>query len=215
MTTMPRRDNLTELLDQSSPQTTRVTTDVADEITRLQATTRASVQAAPHERRWLRPVVAGVASVLLLGGASAAAAATGLWTVPWADEAVASFTFTLPSGAECEQRIGNVTGLAPNEIAAVENFYRTTDFEALLTDDVIAETIVQRRTGDAIYQNADGSTEPGGFGTEHYNADKEYSTAVWDVVVTALDTELALDGIDGIETDLTFQGQLSCPGADW
>lgn len=79
----PDREHLDELLDQSSPRTTPITTDVADEITRLQTATEASWSSAARRSRWVRPVVAGFAAVLLVGGvATAAAAVTGHWTLP-------------------------------------------------------------------------------------------------------------------------------------
>lgn len=209
----PGRDHLDELLDQSSPQTTQITTDIADEIVRLRSATEAASGNSSRRRRW-RPVAAGFAAVLLAGGmATAAAAATGQWALPWAtNNAVASFSFTLPSGFECEQRIGGVRGLIPAEIAAVENFYRHADFKALINEKLDA-TIAYRRTREALFSNPDGSTEPAGFGTKHYSADEEYKDAVWDVVVTAMDADLARQGIDGIGTELTLQADLSCPGA--
>ena len=208
------KDHLDELLDRSSPRTTPVTTDVADEITRLQAATAATVGNSPRRHLW-RPVAAGFAALLLVGGvATAAAAATGQWALPWApNDAVASFSYTLPSGGECEQRIGGVGGMKSDEIAAVESFYRHADFKALLSDEAIDATIAYRRSREEIYVNPDGSIEPAGFATKHYSADEEYQTAVWDVVVTAMAADLARQGIDGIDTDLTFQGDLSCPGA--
>lgn len=210
----PGNDPLDELLYQSSPRTTPITTDVAEEITRLQATTAASVGNAPRRNLW-RPVAAGFAALLLVGGvATAAAAATGQWTLPWAPhDAVASFSYTLPSGVECEQRIGGVAGKKSKEIAALESFYRHADFNALLNGEAIDAAIASRRSGEEIYVNPDGSTEPAGFGTTHYSADEEYQDAVWDVVVTAMTADLARHGIDGIDTDLTLQGDLSCPGA--
>lgn len=216
MSMAPGRERLDELLNQSSPRTTPITTDVADEITRLQAATEASWGSAPRRRRWARPVVAGFAAVLLVGGvATAAAAATGLWTLPWApNNAVASFSYTLPSGVRCEQRLGGVTGTIPNAIAAVEHFYRHADFDALLSTKAIDATIAHRRSGERIFVNPDGSTERSGFGTKHYSADEEYQDAVWDVVTTAMDADLARQGVGGIDTNLTFQGDLSCPGAD-
>ncbi|WP_460802790.1 hypothetical protein [Microbacterium sp. GXF6406] len=215
MSVAPDDDRLDQLLGESSPETALITVSVANEVARLQGATQAEVRESTRVRRWRRPAVTALASVLVLGGATAAAAATGVWTMPWADEPIVSFGFTLPSGAVCEQRIGNVTGLAPDEIAAVENFYRSTNFEALLTDDAIDATIAQRRTGESIHRNEDGSTEPAGLGTKHYNADKEYWTAVWDILTTALDADLEQAGIDGIATDLSFQGEANCPGANW
>lgn len=127
-----------------------------------------------------------------------------------------SFTFTLPSGAVCEQRIGNVMGGESEEAAAVEEFYGSTDFEALLTEEAIAEVIERRRSQEpGIFRNTDGSEEPTGYGTARYSADDEHWMAVWDLVTTALDAELAERGLDENGTDLSFSGEANCPGADW
>jgi len=214
MNMTPGREDLDELLDASSPPTTPITAEVAAEISRLRSVTLpAPGRRGP--RRWARPVGVTLAAVALLGGAASAAAATGLWTVPWAPAALTSFTYTLPSGAQCEQIIGNVTGSDPAQVEAVEYVYRSTDFDALLTDEAIAATITQRRAaGPGLYQNADGSTAPSGYGTTHYNADEEYSTAVYDIVVTAVYDELSSRGIE-IGSDVSYQSQWNCPGADW
>jgi len=206
-------DHLDELLDRSAPQTTPITPGVADELKRLRAATTSTMR---PPRRWARPVVAGFAALLLVGGAAAAAAAAGMWTLPWAqDDAIASFHYTLPSGIECEQRIGGVSGTVPAAIAAVEDFYRDADFAALLTDDAIQAAIDKQRQGGGIHVNDDGSRVPGGYGTEFYNADREYLSAVWDVVVTAMDTDLARHGLAGVDNKLTLQSEPNCPGAAW
>lgn len=216
MNMTPGRDNLDALLDRSSPRTTSITADIVDEITRLQSATEVSLGSPARPRRWVRPVLAGFAAVLLAGGAAtAAAAATGMWTLPWApNNAVTSFSYTVPSGLQCEQRIGGLTGLKPNEIAAVENFYRHANYNVILNPKTIAAAIAQRRSGEGVYVNSDGSTEPSGIGTKQYNADTEYEDAAWDVVTTAMWADLAQQGIDGIDTDLSLQGDLSCSGAN-
>ena len=67
-------------------------------------------------RRYARPIAAGaIAAMLLGGGGIAAAAASGLWS-PWAqNDALAIVDYELPSGVNCELRIGNVQG-APGEV---------------------------------------------------------------------------------------------------
>jgi hypothetical protein len=207
-------DHLDELLDRSAPQTTPITPGVADELKHLRAATET---AARQPRRWARPVVAGFAALLFVGGAAAAAAAaTGIWTLPWAeDDAIASFHYTLPSGIECEQRIGGVSGTVPAAITAVQDFYRSADFDALLTDEAIQAAIEKQRQGGGIHVNDDGSRVPGGYGTEFYDADREYLSAVWDVVVTAMDTDLARQGLAGVDNELTLQSEPNCPGAAW
>jgi hypothetical protein len=162
-------------------------------------------------------VVAGVASLVLISGAAAAAAtSSGLWQNPWAEHPDGSLTFTLPSGAVCEQRFGNVGGGDADQIAAIEAFYRDTDLEALITPSAVDAVIAERRTqGTGVHINGDGTTAPSGYGTDNYSADEEYWTAVWEIVVTTLDEELTRIGIDGAGTNLTFSGEANCPGAQW
>lgn len=214
MSMPPTRDHLDELLDQSTPRTTVITPGVAEELKRLRAATGATRGARP--RRWARPVVAGLAATLLIGGAAAAAAATGRWTLPWAENnSIASFSYTLPSGIECEQRIGGVSGSVPAAIEAVENYYRTADLAAMLTEEEIQVTIERHRSGGSVWVNEDGSQVPGGYRTEYYDADQEYMGAVWDIVVTAMYDDLARQGMDGVDSKLTLQSEPNCPGALW
>lgn len=211
----PTSDHLDDLLDQSAPRTTVMTESVADELTRLRVATSVETASVTVRRPWRRPVIAGLASVLLLGGAATATAAvTNSW-VPWAQTPVASMTYTLPSGVECEERIGNVLGHDPRAVDVVENFYRTTDIGSLLTEEKIASTIEWIRQDSNIAVNADGSTEPAGYGTVHYNADEEYQQAVSMIVTAAVSTELADQGIDGADRNLSSDSQAFCPGANW
>lgn len=205
-------DRLDELLDQSSPRTTAITPDVTQELHHLVGETRAVSRG---RRRWSRPVVAGLATVLVIGGGTAAAAASGMWTLPWAaSDSIASFTYTLPSGIECEQRVGGVTGTVPAVIEATEAFYRDTDIEALLTPDAIQSAIDRQRSGESIHVLDDGTRVPGGYGTEFYNADSEYMTAVINVVFTAMDDDLARQGLAGVDNEASLQSEPNCPGLD-
>ncbi|TFD88928.1 MULTISPECIES: hypothetical protein [Cryobacterium] len=211
----PTSDDLDGLLDRSAPRTTVMTDSVADELTQLRVATSVETARVTARRPWRRPVFAGLASVLLLGGAATATAAvTNSW-VPWAQTPVASMAYTLPSGVECEERIGNIRGQDPAAVEAVKNFYRTTDIESLLTKEKIASTIEWIRQDSNIAVNADGSTEPAGYGTVHYNADEEYQRAVTMIVTAAVSAELANQGIDGADSNLSSDGQSFCPGASW
>ncbi len=205
------RDHFDEVLDQSAPYTSHITPEVASELQRLRADTAAS----PRRRGWGRPAVAGLAAVLMIGGSAAAAAAAGAWYFPWAEnDSVASFTYTLPSGIECEQRVGGVTGDVQAVTDATENFFRSTDIQGLLTPEAIQRAIDHHRAGDEIHVNDDGTVVPGGYGTAFYSADREYATAVWDVVVTAMDDDLARQGLTGVDPSSTLQSEPRCPGAD-
>ena len=210
----PSTDHLDDLLDQSAPHTTVITESVADELTRLRVATSAETATMPHRRPWKRPAFAGLASVLLLGGAvNATAAVTNSW-VPWAQAPAASMTYTLPSGVECERRIGNILGQDPRVVDAVENFYRTTDLGSLLTQEKIASTIESSRQAANVNVGADGSLESAGYGTVHYSADQEYEWAVTRIVSAAVSAELSSLGIDAADSNLSSMGQSICAGSN-
>lgn len=216
MSVSPSREHIDDALNQSKPPTSTITPEITAEIQRVRAAARAATQPV-RPRRWTRPVVATVTSLVLVSGAAAAAAASsGLWQNPWAEDPDGSLTFTLPSGAVCEQRFGNVGGGDSDEVAAIEAFYRETDLDALITPSAVDTVIAERRAqGAGVHVNGDGTTTPSGYGTDNYSADEEYWTAVWDIVITKLDEELARRGIDSAGTNLTFSGEANCPGAQW
>ncbi|MDY0914500.1 hypothetical protein [Rathayibacter festucae] len=182
----------------------------------LQNSVQQEASKAGRRKKWARPVVAGVATLLLFGGAATTAAATGLWQPPWwADEALTSFSYTLPSGAECNRLVGVVQGSDPESIAIVESFYRDTDIDALLAEDAIDTAITQIRSEDNTFVTDDGSVEPAGWGTAHYSADQEYDSAVSRIVTNAVGAKLDAEGLLGFDQNLTYLGNANCPGADW
>ena len=203
---------LDELLARSAPASTPITAAVKSELVNLRAATGPIRE--ERSRRWRRQIAIGLAGALLFGGA-AAAAASGAWSLPWAEsDSLVSFTYTLPSGVECEQRVGGVTGTVPRVTEATESFYRNTDIQALLTPEAIRAAIERERSGDVIHVLDDGTQVPGGYGTAYYDADREYMTAVWDVVVTAMDDELAREGLAGVDNTASLQSEPNCPGLD-
>ena len=215
MTAPLDREYLDDLLDQSSPGTPVFTNNVADEVTRLQVATTPAFQAPRRSKRWVGPIVTGLITFALVGGAAAAAATTaGLWT-PWAENPVATRAYTAPSGAQCEARVGDVQATDPKTVEAVESFYRNINFDDLLTEDAVEDAIAQIRSEDNYFQNKDGSRQRAGYGTSHYSADEEYEHAVNIILDAAMDNELAGQGIDGAASALTFRGELHCFGADW
>lgn len=100
-------------------------------------------------------------------------------------------------------------------VAVVEDFYRTTDVDALVTDERVAAEIAQMRTEDSQFVNPDGSLEDAGFGTEHHNADQEHQSAVSRIINAALSSHLTAHGITGSTSSLSYGGEAQCPGADW
>ena len=215
MNHLPDEDRLDGRLGQSSPSTTLLTDEVFDELSRLRVAAMPTPGSGGRRKRWTRPALTALIAFTLVGGAAAATAETiQLWS-RWAESPDAVATYTLPSGAECELRIGNVHGSDREAVRAVEDFYQAANIDALLTRGAIAETIAQLRTEESNFMNDDGSTEPAGYGTIHYSADSEHHSAVNRILTNTLSSEMARQGIDESESNLSYSGEGNCPGADW
>jgi hypothetical protein len=194
-----REDRMSQLLDSSAPPTSEITPLVADELTRLRAATGAVGTGRP---RWIRPAAAGLAAVALLAGVGTAAAASGTWTFPWAESnAAASVAYTTPSGLECELRIGGISSTVPAVQTAVEDFYSTTDLDALLTPGAIQAKVEYRSANEDL-----GGGVP-------VDADQRYTDAVLDILFTAMDDDLDRRGLAFVDKDWTLQAEPMCPGA--
>ena len=214
MSATPDQVRLDALLDQSSPITTVMTESVTDELTRLRVLSESEASTTTRRNSWARPAIAGVASIALLGGmATAAAAATGVWS-PWAKTPDASISYVLPSGVTCERRMGDVKGDDPAAIAVVEGFYRDTNIDALLAENTLAETITQIRSEENLFITDDGTAEPAGYGTEHYSADREFQAAISRIISNAITVQLTANGMDGADSNVNYAGESQCSGAD-
>lgn len=123
-------------LDASAPPTS---SDTVQRAPALKALAR-EVPTQTSRRRHRKPLVlGGVIGVLMLGFGGAAAASAFDWHSPWADDAAAEVTYTLPSGAVCTGIIGNFKG-EDEAVAAAEALMRqpklikTLDIDAALAE---------------------------------------------------------------------------------
>lgn len=186
-----------------APRTARLEADLAGLVAVSRARTRAP--RAPHRLAWT--VALGI---LFTGGAAAAAAAGAGWA-PWAADPDVAFTYSLPSGLVCEQRIGVLDGGDPAARSAIRDIVVEVDVvgvadvdsrESELRDDptfmAYAEQAVEseraeRRTVDDVVREA----------------------AIGDAVVEVLERELSRRGFDTeAPEDLPgLQGQAMCEQA--
>lgn len=102
------------------------TPELEHELATLSVATRSRTRARAPKR--IGTIAAAGGLVLLLAG-GAAAAATGVWR-PWAETPDGSFTYVLPSGIECEERIGVVEADDPDVRAALQSIFQTVDVVA-------------------------------------------------------------------------------------
>ncbi|MEP7764387.1 hypothetical protein [Sanguibacter sp. 25GB23B1] len=156
--------------------------------------------------------VAGVGAVVLLGlgGVGAAAASTwGGWEPWWTDDANGAFTYTLPSGAVCEEQLGNIQGIDPAADEAIRSWFDETDVVAQAE----VEAEIQRMRADTtVAVLEDGTEVDASYGTDYYfPADEEYRMAMNVAVADLMTAELARLGFEAE----SYDGAASCPGAQW
>lgn len=207
----PRLD---ELLGESSPPTLLADRATTADLTEIVALARA--EAAPDARKPIARRSIGIATALVIGIAGAgvgAAALTRSGWAPWLEDPDVMFTYTLPSGATCEQRIGGIEGADPVEVAAVRDFFRTHDVMSMV--DMDAE-IALFRSGTNVHVNEDGFAEPVGPGSADYpSPDSEYGVVLSQAVGLLVFSELEANGTARDDPGVMLQGQTECPDAQW
>ncbi|GAA2013138.1 hypothetical protein [Microbacterium ulmi] len=201
-------DLLDDLLDRSAPATrTARGADLRGMIT------DARVEVRPVRRTVRAPLIVGGLVVLLTGGAGVAVAADLMQWEPWAEDPVGAYTYTLPSGIECEMRLGNFhtspQRLEDDVERDLEAWFDGTDVLALARER-LPEEIEQIRAGTNVLHLDDGTEVDAGYGTEHYDADHEYMDAMGSAVGELVWAEVERLGYADIVT--SYEGNGYCPG---
>lgn len=136
-------DPLTDLLDHSAPPAPSTRTET---LTAAYAAMAKDAVATRRRSRGRIRVLAGVGLTVALAGGASAAAASGLFSWSgWANDPDITYSFTLPSGRQCEERfLINETTTAGDGVqtpsaggVVLKNWARSADFDALI--DVPAE----------------------------------------------------------------------------
>lgn len=200
-------DEIARVLRRLARPTTRITPEVEDELASLTIATLGETVPIARKRAWQFSLTAGL-PVLLVFGVGAAAAATGLW-VPWAQTPDGSFTYTLPSGVSCEQRVGNLRVDNPDIQRAVQEIFAEMDVVAqsdvaARNERLLAEDSALEYAQATVY--SDGSP---GYSTI---ADVIYGMAVSAAVLETLDEELIARGFDMSDERnmISVEGQVLC-----
>lgn len=209
-------DPLDERLARSSPSGTPVTPELEEELSRLAARTgeKAGGRRRPGRRRLSRGAAIGLAATILLGGGAAAVAVVELRGF-WSDldaEPHASYSFELPSGAECEVE-KRMLSMGP---PGVEN---TGDLEMTDEQDAFARDMTsdaQSRvdefvTTDEFQDRVQAQKEVPG--REGLSEDAAYFHAV-DTTLSLQLTEEYREDMEEIRVGGYLMGH-SCPGADF
>lgn len=201
-------DALSALLDRSAP---RVPGPTLGEQTALARMAAAAPTGGRTTRRGRGAIIGAVGAVVALAGTYTAAAATD--NLPWDKEYVDPdllFTYTLPSGARCEEHLIAGTDEASK---VVRDLAHSTDLVAQA--DVDAE-IASLREGPSTTTLGDGSVVPSGPDTPYYfSPDREYSMAMDTAVGKLIQKRLDEKGIHFEGDQWSSSAELQCPGADW
>lgn len=132
---------------------------------------------------------------LVSAGAGVAAATDGWQWSPWAEEPDAVYAVTLPSGTQCEYRLGTVSGGTTEESEAVRSFAAQNDLLALAdVDPYIAEIRAQGRW----IPDENGVLQTKLRGAAPYDADWEYQQALDRAVGALVWQHLADEGIQSV-----------------
>lgn len=208
--------SLDERLTRSAPSSTPVTPGLQEELSRLSAKCRTEASRGRRAGRFRlsRGAAVGLAALVFLGGGAAAVAVVELRSY-WENletEPHGSYSFELPSGAECEVEIRMLSMGPPG----VEN---TGDFE--MTDE--QEEFAREMYADA-QTRVDGIVTADDF-QDRVESQKEMPSDVEitedDAFFHAVDTTLSLqlndeygDAMEEIRVGVYTWGH-SCPGADF
>ena len=185
------RDELDRVLRRLAASTTQITPAVEDELASLTIATRRAASPDARKRAWRLSLTAGI-PVVAVFGIGAAAMATGLWE-PWAQTPDGTYTYTLPSGVICEERVGDLHSENPDIQRAVQEIFATTDIVA--ESDVAARyerLLAEDSTLEYAQATIEGSSSPGYSTIE----DVIYGMAVRGAVLYTVDEELVERGFD-------------------
>lgn len=195
-----------DLLDRTAPRLLE-TPALHDDVAALVESTRL---AAARRRRVRRRVAAGAATAVLVGVAGTAAAAGGVWSGPWEDHPVTSITYTLPSGTTCSQKIGNLHIADPDAETLIRDWLASRPLDDLID---VRAAITELRSEPWRDTSDNGRAVRVGYGTDHYDADYEYDSAVWLATSVAVRTKLDAAGYTSY-LDTTWNANTVCTGSN-
>lgn len=198
---------LDALLTAAAPVRTRRDAETAVAIDAMVDAAR--FDAASRRRGIARLAAIGAAGALLLSGAGAAVAvSSGYWS-PWAEQPDGFVRFTVPSGAECEIRYGDLD--ARRDVAAAIRDFLGDEPRVHAALDRIDEEIVAIRAMPMQAGDEFGNSWDVGYGTEGYlSPDAEYKLAADWAVGQALHEHLETLGLDAVADGTTSSSQIRC-----
>lgn len=218
--------SLDNLLSNSAPDLGEDGEPITAALDGLVASTRTAARTASRTRgtRDRRPrhtiLAASATAAVLVGGGAAAAVTTssfGNWIAPWTADPTGTLTFALPSGGVCEQRIGDLKVANPQAEEMIHTWLA--DHTLAEIADIDAAIEADRAAGPETW-TFDGDTghRPDvvyGYGTANYDADYEYTNAVYQAETEAILAKLADEGYTEYEDyNYSWSSELQCSGSN-
>lgn len=216
--------SLDDLLNNSAAHPGRTSDAMAEALddlvvaTRDAATSGSRTSAVRSSRRRRAVLATSAAAVILLGGGAAAAVTGsifGKWDAPWANDPTGTFSFTLPSGGVCEQRIGDLKVANPEANKMIHAWLSDRTLNEIA--DIDAAIAAIRAEGPQTWQfGGMEGRQPDllfGYGTGNYDADYEYVTAMQQATFDAVHAKLLDEGYTRYaDYELSYSGELRCTG---
>jgi hypothetical protein len=210
---MTDTDRLDALLNSSAPAPVKNSALLERQIALLSRDAR---QASAPRRRPARVLVGAGLSLLLIGGAGTAVAATTFNWAPWAQDPDIAYAFTLPSGRMCEARVQvlrvtSVPQSGPIETApdrVLSDHFR--NFDAIAAADIdgsIAEVRDRQGDGTMVTVGDDGQLSDVPETPEGPNEDDVYAAAAHEALGDALRAEASSYGLHPDEWNTNYSIQ--------
>lgn len=187
---------------------TPITPLIEDELASLTITTMRESRPIAQRRVWRLSLTAGVSLAAVIGVGAAAAAAGLLWA-PWAQTPDGSFTYKLPSGIACEERVGNLHAENPEVQQAVQEIFSSRD---VVADSDVAAWNERLLAEDSALAYAEATVRDSSLPGYSTTADVIYGMAVSRAVMETVDQELVQRGFDTSDERnmISIQGQTLC-----
>jgi hypothetical protein len=131
-----------------------------------------------------------------------------LGLTPWmAPDALEEFT--LPSSAKCDVRLTDITGGDPEALSAAARYLQ--EVNVLAVAHIDGES-ARPRADPGIYVNPDGTEEPAGYGTKHYDADEEFRIAALRAFEGVIREEIKRQGFPDDALGDSLELESNCTG---
>lgn len=198
-------DPLDAMLGQSAPEAVTVTPQMRRELSLMTSLAARGVNRRTHLSRRASRVFLGLGVAIALTGTATAATAAGAFTwLPWAQHPDVAYSFTLPSGRECEGRIVLQKEAVPGDWGKFVESMRVLQVDPADIENVASDI---RDSNSLVVVTDDGTIEDRPPGSVPKTEDGTYAAANWVAVKMAT---VRLSAAAGVALSWDSEGQVQC-----